>query len=1029
MSTPKTSNPLAAASDFIVLDASAGSGKTYSLVQHILLNALRPKNLPEAYQKILAITFTNNAADEMKARLLNQLLEFTSLEKPSESDFFKPIWEELKISPAELQQRAKAAANHMLHNYSTLQVGTIDQFTHRLVRTFTRDLQLTDNFEIRLDLEAMVAEALDLLYSTLGDQPELRDSLVDLIQERMNRDKSHNPDRTLRKEGLKSFDEATLQEVKNLPKPERMLEISKSLDEEIGRIVEEGRNWSQKCVEFLRSNGLDLTDFTYKDQIHKHFLTFWHNLRRNDLEAGKQALTSRLKEGPVDEWAALRDAMGEWQAKHQRKLLMLKQATAKLQQLAATRALLDQLSALQEAQNTMPLGAFNKLISDELQKEPTAFIYARLGERFWHFYIDEFQDTSNMQFNNLHPLIEHTLTKDERKNSALIVGDAKQSIYRWRGGRAEQFISLVDGSNPLNRFNADPTAPEMYSRETVQLDCNFRTYPTIVRFNNDFFPMLANSLTEPAHKWVYSKELVGQHPKVGEESQGEVRVDFLYLPEGEKHSAAKHAENVFEHTLARIKELQERGHSLSDIALLVRSNKNTKLLANFLVQHDIPVLSADSLVVGASFESKILLAAAKLHLNAKDRDSLFELAFALTKLGKGPADIEAFTFQKNCVDGGLAYLQEVFPGAKKIKFAQQSLYQFGTQVFQTFGLLSSSNAMVDASLDLLFQFQSMGGALSDLPAWWDVESKKRNVSAGEDLAAVQIMTIHKSKGLEFEHVIVPFGIDEKNRDAEYWVPFDLHNELQRIPITKSEKTEKLFPEEQLSAIKNEETFDWINLIYVTLTRPVRGLHIFADGEKPDAFGKALREHFELGEGQHTVSIGTPVPPEHEEATEKSAAPRFNSDGVQARMSHLMLADTAPAHWFEGKADPRQWGSALHRVLQHSSAQQGRALERLYRSGKFSEALHEEAEAVLQNMEDRKELGPIQQSSTIVYVERTVANKTKVLRPDLIMSTESEVRIVDYKTGQEKPAHQKQVEEYAEALGNVFASVETSIVYL
>ena len=447
------------------------------------------------------------------------------------------------------------------------------------------------------------------------------------------------------------------------------------------------------------------------------------------------------------------------------------------------------------------------------------------------------------------------------------------------------------------------------------------------------------------------------------------------------------------------------------------------------MQHDIPVLSADSLVVGASFESKILLAAAKLHLNAGDRESLFELAFALTKLGKGPADLEAFTFQKNCVDGGLAYLQEVFPGAKKIKFAQQSLYQFGTQVFQTFGLLSSSNAMVDASLDLLFQFQSMGGALSDLPAWWDVESKKRNVSAGEDLAAVQIMTIHKSKGLEFEHVIVPFGIDDKNRDAEYWVPFDLHDELQRIPITKSEKTEKLFPEEQLSAIKNEETFDWINLIYVTLTRPVRGLHIFADGEKPDAFAKALREHFELGEGQHTVSMGKPVPPEQEEAAEKTAVPKFNSDGVQARMSHLMLADTAPEHWFEGKADPRQWGSALHRVLQHSSAQQDRALERLYRSGKFSEALHAEAEAVLRSMEDRKELGPIQQNSTIVYVERTVANKAKVLRPDLIMSTESEVRIVDYKTGQEKPAHQKQVEEYAEALGNVFASVETSIVYL
>jgi len=214
----------------------------------------------------------------------------------------------------------------------------------------------------------------------------------------------------------------------------------------------------------------------------------------------------------------------------------------------------------------------------------------------------------------------------------------------------------------------------------TSISVNFRTFPTIVEFNNAFFPKLASSLTEEAHQRVYAEDQVGQKPQVGDPGQGEVRVNFLHLPEGEKHSAAKHAENVFEHTLARIHELRDRGHALSDIALLVRSNKNAKLLANFLVQHDIPVLSADSLVVGASFESKILLAAAKLHLKAGDRESLFELAFALTKLGKGPADLEAFTFQKNCVEGGLAYLQKVFPGAKKIKFAQQSLYQFGTQV-------------------------------------------------------------------------------------------------------------------------------------------------------------------------------------------------------------------------------------------------------------------------------------------------------------------------------------------------------------
>ena len=401
----KSISPLTAEAKFLVLDASAGSGKTYSLVQHILMNALRPANMPGAYQKILAITFTNNAAAEMKARLLDQLLTFKTLSDPSSSTFFEPIWEEIGISAKELQQRAAGAASHMLHNYSTLNVGTIDQFTHRLVRTFTRDLELDDNFEVRLDLDGMIEEALELLYSSLGEAPALRASLAAWMQERMNREKSHNPDRDLKREGKESFNEDTWTELAHLPGPERMLELEGELNQELTSIVDEGKKLAQQAFTHLKAQGYTKDNFTYYPQAKKHFVELWSNLRSNDLEAGVQAFKTKPKKSADAEWEAFLELAQSFQERNQRKLLLLKQATEKLQQLSATRALMDKFNALQEEQNTMPLSAFNKLISEELQKEPTAFIYARLGEKFWHFYIDEFQDTSEMQFDNFHPLI------------------------------------------------------------------------------------------------------------------------------------------------------------------------------------------------------------------------------------------------------------------------------------------------------------------------------------------------------------------------------------------------------------------------------------------------------------------------------------------------------------------------------------------------------------------------------------------------------------------------------------------------
>lgn len=1026
MSTPPIS-PLQATEPFIVLDASAGSGKTYSLVQHILLNALRPKNMPNAYQKVLAITFTNNAAEEMKARLLKQLLEFGTDPSPASNAFFTPIAEALKISAEELQRRAHAAASHMLHHYSSLNVGTIDNFTHRLVRTFTKDLDLDDNFEVRLDLDGMVAEALDLLYSTLGDHPELRNTLVALVQERMNRDKSYNPDSSLKKEGMNSFNEGAYEHLKKLPSPARMMEIERELNTELDQIITEGRVISNKVRAHFKAFGYhgteDMTNFkTVKSNLHKQ----WHNLRRHNLAAGPNVWKSRAKRDGIQEWEALRDEAFAFQDAQQSRLLLLKQATAKLQQLAATRALLDKFDEIQQNQNTMPLSAFNKLISEELQREPTAFIYARLGEKFWHFYIDEFQDTSTMQFENIHPLIEHSLTKDENENSALIVGDAKQSIYRWRGGRAEQFMSLVQNHHPANKFEGLPHGHELYGRQTIQLENNFRTHGAIVKFNNAFFPKLAEALTLPDHAKAYSPQGVSQHPRVSEDL-GEVRIDFFSHERGKARSAEEFETLICEATLERIQELLEAGHDYNDIALLVRGNSQGKRLANYLTSQHIPVLSADSLVLSNAHESALILAAAKLFVQAEDKPARFELAYALTKLSTLPSEVDHFTFQKEVVDRGISALIQHFPLAAGLLSAAENLFTFGVRVFDAFGLLTRPNAMVDASLDLLFQFQSNDGTFATLPLWWKEESPKCNVPVPEDLPAVRVMTIHKSKGLEFEHVIMPFEVNFKESDTEHWIPFPHHDELERLPIKKTKDTAALFPEELAVQIDNENHFDWMNMIYVAMTRPVAGLHLFFCADKAGKFGKAIAEHLEWGEGAGSKRIGTPVAAEQKEKSQRETPTQGGIGHFSP--AHLRMKITAPKGWEKGGADARKWGTSLHRILQLPREVQTTALQRLYRSGEFSVAMQDRAAQVLADLDQKPAWKQLEDGDRVIYVERSIVGPEGTQRPDLIIGSEQHAFVVDYKTGTHKDAYDKQLADYVEALKPTFKEVEGELWYI
>ena len=1018
MKPASEATPLNAKAPFLVLDASAGSGKTYNLVQHILMNALRPSGMSNGYQKVLAITFTNNAADEMKARLLKQLLEFSNEEYPSKSVFFRPIWEALELHPKELQKRAAVSARHMLHNYSTLNVGTIDQFTHRLVRTFTKDLDLEDNFEIRLDLDAMIKEALDSLYSSIGDYPGLKESFVALVNDRLSKDKGHNPDRDLHKEGKNSFNEDHWKYLEALPEPQRLLEIEQELGMEIDSICAEGKALSNEARRLAKEEDLE-TRTSYFKFVKTQLLGNWQDLRKNPLKAGANVWKSRVKENGAF-WDEFIKKAQDFEQRHQSNLLLLKEATSKLKTIAATKTLLTKFRELQKSQNTMPLSSFNKLIAEELDKEPAAFIYARLGEKYWHFYIDEFQDTSVVQFENLHPLIEHSLTKDEYSNSALIVGDAKQSIYRWRGGKAEQFISLVDNDHLINRFQRDQRGHELYPRETVRLENNYRTHGAIVNFNNDFFSSLQSQLGLNTHQEVYSKARVYQNA-VKDSDKGEVSLDVL-----EAQNAEEHKTLACEKTQEKVQELLHRGHLLSDMAILVRGNSDGKRIANHLAKAGYPVLSSDSLVLGNAHEGKLLLAAFKLYLNSRNAQAWFSLAHALVRQGKIP-EANAFEFERNVVKSGVLALIGFFPRASELLQSANSMFEFAIRTFDLFGLLKNSNGMVDAALDLVYEFQSREGGFATLPAWWQSEAVKRNVEVPQDANAVRVMTIHKSKGLEFKHVIIPFDIGFKPDSSDHWIDFPLHPEIDKMPVSFKKEHKSLFQEELVLELESKNKFDWINMVYVAFTRPISGLHIFLNGgNKPGLLSTTLTEHLGLKE-QANWNCGSPVLPKQEPESPKRTLPQMPYSTMTT--TEVKMAKTAPENWHNGGVDARRWGSALHRILQSPAAVRPQGLKRLYRSGEFSYQLHERAQHILDTLASNPEFAILESEGTVVYTERSVIDPEHSMRPDLIIQKERSAVVIDYKTGLPKPEYDDQLNAYIDALQSTFDTVSGKLLYI
>jgi ATP-dependent exoDNAse (exonuclease V) beta subunit len=494
---------------FKIYSASAGSGKTYQLTKAYLKLILSPSS-KQKYRELLAITFTNKAVAEMKQRILESLYAFSLNKKPQDKiALFEDMLQELNLTPDELSLKAKKVLKELLHNYAFFEISTIDKFTHKIIRTFARDLKISQGFDVVLDTDALLEESIGRLLNRAGEDKTLTKVLLDFSIEKIEDDKSWNIAYDLFEIGKLLFQENHSAHLKIISGNEikEFIKLQKSLKSKIQKSDSAIKSLANEALELISKNELEFTDFTRssfpkfmkgiaENNSKIDFTAAWkQNFDTNPLynKTSPDAVKSKL-DALHSQFSILFTKIKE----HHCELSFLKNCYKNVVPLTLLNEIAKEVAQLQKEKDILPISEFNSIIAKEIKNQPVPFIYERLGEKYRHYFIDEFQDTSQTQWQNLIPLIGNAIeSENERgeRGSLLLVGDAKQAIYRWRGGRAEQFLNLINLKT--NPFVLEPIVEN--------LDANWRSKEEIVNFNNSFFTFSAKKLSKLEYKTLFEE--------------------------------------------------------------------------------------------------------------------------------------------------------------------------------------------------------------------------------------------------------------------------------------------------------------------------------------------------------------------------------------------------------------------------------------------------------------------------------------------------------------------------------------------
>ena len=1043
--------------ELLVYKASAGSGKTFTLAVEYIKHLIRN---PRAYRQILAVTFTNKATTEMKERILQQLYGIW-IGDPDSTPYRNRIIEDLRgnVSAEELRSRAGMALQYMLHDYSRFRVETIDSFFQSVMRNLARELELNPNLNIELNSTDVLDEAVDSLIEKLTPDSPVLAWLLDYINERIADDKRWNVSDEIKSFGRNILDENYIERGEGLRQSLHDTSVLKAYKSKLKdletKALERMKTFNERFEKELDAHGLKPEDL--KNGL-KGIGSYFRKLSRGEL-SDKDVVNATLRNcmDSADNWAsrtspfrqnikalaekslmALLEEAEQTRPEQCRQINTCRLTRQHLNKLQLLNHIDEEMRTLNQEKNRFLLSDTNTLLHKLVHEGDSSFVFEKIGTNLKNVMIDEFQDTSRMQWDNFRLLLLEGLSQGE---DSLIVGDVKQSIYRWRNGDWRILNSLGN--------EAPSGLPFRIRVETLKT--NRRSETRIIEFNNHIFRAAVSWLNEIHKQELGIDCLPLQHayadveqesPKA--ETKGYVKVEFL-----EPDDEQSYPDKTLEALGKEVEELLSHGVRLNDIAILVRKNKNIPPIADYFDKVlNVPIVSDEAFRLDASQSVNILIDALRCLTHPDDNVSLASLTMAYQTKIKGFAGTPDELLTRKPEDN----LPPSFVNRQE-ELKLMPLYELLEELVELFSLtaLEKQEAYLFTFFDAVTEYlQSNSSEPEGFLRYWDEKLCAKTIPSGE-IEGIRIFSIHKSKGLEFHTVLIPFcdwKLENETNDQLVWcvpevTPYDT---LELVPINYSTPMATSIYRNDYLNERLQLWVDSLNLLYVAFTRAGKNLIVWSRKNQrrtmAELLANSLPQVEQVGDGIWNVEEGLyewGIPcASAEEIAKESSLPSVNRLTRKQSKQEVRMVNTRhdiefrqsnPSADFIAGVDEEESarrfihrGSMLHTLFSsiRTKADIEEAISRLVFNGIIGD--RETEDEIRELTRTAFSLPQVKRwydgswqlfnECDIIWMEN---GKLKNRRPDRVMMRDGEIVIVDFKFGKPHSKYNRQVQEYMRLL--------------